>query len=295
LIRLAIMTSLSSGAAVDAAIGPYMGLGELPLAVKLLPALTPNDILVADRYYLTYFFIALAIARGADFVTRHFDQRQFNVIERRRINKREEILVLKKPQRPHTGWLDRETYEAIPETIVIRKSQVKLIRAGQRDEWLTIITTLTNSKLYTQEDLADIYLWRWQVELDIRVIKRLMGLNIIGAKTPEMIAKEFWARLLAYNIIRAIVAMAARRSTLRPRQLSFKACLGLIIAYQKKWRDDDPEHNRRMFDDLLLALSGIRAGHRPDRHEPRAKKRRADRGVPMLNRPRKVWKKSRAS
>ena len=235
LIRLAILTSLSSGAAIDAAIGPYIGLGELPLAVDLLSSLTANDILVADRYYLTYFFISLVIAKGADFVTRHFDHRQFNVIERRRINKREEILVLKKPRIPHTGWLSQADYESIPETITVRKSRVKIIRTGFRDQWLTVVTTLVDSKIYTKDDLADIYLWRWHVELDIRIIKRQMGLNVIAAKTPEMIAKELWIRLLAYNIIRGIIAMAAKRSSLKPRQISFKGCLGLIASYRSKW------------------------------------------------------------
>ena len=69
------------------------------------------------------------------------------------------------------------------------------------------------------------YRQRWHAELDLRSIKIALGMDVLRCKTPEMVRKEIGMTLAAYNVIRALMARAAKEHERIPRRLSFKGAL----------------------------------------------------------------------
>ena len=57
---------------------------------------------------------------------------------------------------------------------------------------------------YTKDDLAELYRARWNIELDWRSIKDVLQMDVLRCKTPELVRKEIWMHVLAYNLIRTV-------------------------------------------------------------------------------------------
>ena len=145
---------------------------------------------------------------------------------------------------------------------------------GFRVDSFVVVTTLTDADLYSRDDLAELYHQRWLVELDIRSIKISLGLDVLRCQTPEMVRKEIWTGLLAYNLIRQTMLQAASSAELSPRQLSFTAALQKIAAC---WGTIVVIPNQvvlTLIEIHLEDLANHQVGDRPDRVEPRAVKRR---------------------
>ena len=93
--------------------------------------------------------------------------------------------------------------------------------------------------------------------------------------------------LLAYNLVRAVMAQAASHAGVLPRQLSFKGTLQLLRAFEQNLRHCPRKRLVVRHAHLLGAIARLRLAHRPDRVEPRAIKRRP-RPHPLLTVPRSV-------
>jgi len=101
-----------------------------------------------------------------------------------------------------------------------------------------------------------------------------MDLDVLRGKTPEMVRKELWVGLLAYNLIRRVILQSTAGSDRTPRAVSFTAALQKVAAnYQTTLLLVD-SRRRVMVERVLDDLRGHRIGHRPNRVEPRAIKRR---------------------
>lgn len=161
--------------------------------------------------------------------------------------------------------LDEATYERMPETLCMRE-----VRAGG---W-TIVSSLTDARALSKKDLLDLYRSRWQVELDLRSIKAVMQMDILRCKSAPMVLKEIATHLLAYNLVRTVMAQAASHTTLLPRQLSFKGALQVLRAFEKNLRHCPRKRLALQQAQVLGAIAQVRLPHRPDRVEPRAIKRR---------------------
>ena len=120
-------------------------------------------------------------------------------------------------------------------------------------------------------DLTVLYSCRWFVELDLRSIKDVMRMNILRGKTPQMVRKEIWAHVLAYNLIRKIMAQAASAHHKKPRELSFKLAVQITSAFRQFGIYAEQKDN---YMKLLKAIAYKTVGNRPDRHEPKRVKRR---------------------
>ena len=120
--------------------------------------------------------------------------------------------------------------EQMPATLTVRQVEVQVHEAGFRTESLVVVTTLVDAKRYPRQEIAALYRKRWLVELDIEAIKVTLGMDVLRCKTPEMVRKEIWTCLLAYNLIRRTMLQAAARNGLSPRQLSFATALQTIAA-----------------------------------------------------------------
>jgi hypothetical protein len=280
IIRMVVLLSLTTAMIQGMAMGPYAGkeTGETALFRQILDRLKPGDVVLADRYFCSYFMIALLIELGVHVVFRlhHLRRRTFQ-------QGRDHVIIWLRPQRP--DWMDQETYERMPRSIRVREVHVQVNEPGFRVQSLILATTLTDADAYSSDDLAELYHQRWLVELDIRTLKITLGMDVLRCKSPDMVTKEIWTCLLAYNLIRQRILQAALLAELSPRQISFTAAMQKIAASWQAILLCDEERVRTLIETHLRDLATHRIGDRPDRAEPRAIKRRP-KPHPLLTRPR---------
>lgn len=265
LARLVTLVSLSRGAVLDWASGPCEGkqTGETALLWRLAQRLQRGDIVIADRYYAGYFLIALLVQMGVDVVIRQHQRRHTDFRRGQRLGARDHLVSWPKLQRP--SWMDADTYAAMPETLRMREVNV--------GGW-TLVTTLTDAKEVSKRDLFELYRARWQIELDLRSIKTSMRMDVLRCKSPQMVKKEIAVHLLAYNLMRAVMAKAAHLGRLLPRQLSFKGALQPLNAFEENLRHCPLGRLVLRHAHLLAGIAQLKLPHRPGRVEPRALKRR---------------------
>src|SRR4029077_1685699 len=111
--------------------------------------------------------------------------------------------------------------------------------------------------------------------LDLRSLKSAMQMRELRCKTPELVHKEVWTHVLAYNLIRTVMAQAAARHSVAPRTISFTGAMQTLEAFQSLLElgaAPDEADGLRLCHDLLDAIAPHRVGDRPDRYEPRVKK-----------------------
>ncbi len=189
-------TCLSSGVLKAAAIGRYQGKGsnEQSLLRGLQDTFTrgDGDIVLADAYFATWFFIAEMQAKGVDIVMEQYGSRRRTTDFRRgkQLGQRDHLASYPKPKNI-PQWMTPEQYESMPESLCIRECQT----GGK-----ILVTTLACPKALPKSELKALYKSRWHVELDIRNIKTTMGMEVLSCKTPDMVQKEIWVHLLAYNL-----------------------------------------------------------------------------------------------
>lgn len=277
LIRMVVVLSLATAMLGGMALGPYTGKesGETALFRQLLDRLKSGDVVLADRYFCSYFMIALLRGLDVDVVMRQHQCRDTDFRRGRRMGPGDHVVTWMRPQRPQRPeWMDHETYEQIPESLEVREVHVRVEQPGFRVESLIAVTTLTDADAYARADIAELYHKRWLVELDIRVLKTTLGTDVLRCKSPEMAVKEMWSCLLAYNLIRQSMLAAALAKDLSPRQLSFTAAMQKIAASWVTILMCDEDRARALIDTHLGDMAKNIIGDRPDRVEPRAVKRR---------------------
>src|SRR5207237_7973615 len=123
-----------------------------------------------------------------------------------------------------------QTDKALPAAIGVREARVRGAQAGFRPRSVVVVTTLLDPRQATKDDLAELYRARWHAELDLRSLKAGMQMRELRGKTPEMARKEVWAHVLAYNLVRTVMARAAAAHGIGPRSLSFTAAMQTLAA-----------------------------------------------------------------
>lgn len=276
LVRLVVLFTLATGTALDAALGPYRGkqTGESALFRGLHDRLEAGDVLLADRYYCSYFELALVGERGCDAVFRMHQRRRVDFRRGRRLGPSDHVVTWAKPARPE--WLAPEEYARLPAVREVREVRVWINRPGYRTRVLVVATTLLDPKAFPWREAAALYGARWYAELDLRAIKDTLQMGVLRGKTPAMARKEVWAHLLAYNLIRGLMAQAAQEAGLLPWQVSFAGAVQTAVAFAPlAWTAEEGAWEgiaRR----LLAALAEHRVNDRPGRIEPRAEAQTPD-------------------
>lgn len=275
ILRWVVLVSLATAGVVGFAWGPYQGkqTGEPALFRKLLGQLRRGDVVVADRYYCSYFMVALLREQGVDVVLRLHQRRRQDFRRGRRLGRYDHIVVWQRPARP--AWLDEESYAQVPKTLEVREIRRRLAEPGCRVEELTVVTTLVDAATYSVDDIAELYYQRWQIELDIRSLKTTLGLDELRCLTPFMVEKELWLQCLAYNLVRKVAAQAALVSEQSPRSISFKGSKqALLGVWEQLSFVEDAALSAQVALGLLESLAKEKVGDRPGRCEPRALKKR---------------------
>jgi hypothetical protein len=168
--------------------------------------------------------------------------------------------------------MDAETYERLPAELTLREIRVRVTRKGFRTKVLLLVTTLLDGDEYTHDDLADLYRCRWQAELNLRSLKIVLEMDHLRCKTPHRVRNEFNMHLVAYNLIRHTMATAAIDAGLKPCQISFKGTLQTLGQFLPQL--GSAASLEAWLCALLAAIATHRVGERPDRYEPRLRKRR---------------------
>jgi hypothetical protein len=274
LARIVAVISLATGAIRDLAMGPYQGkeTGETALFRTLWDRLRRGDIVLGDRYFSSYFGIAPLVQRGVDGLFRMHQLRKFDFRRGRQLGVEDHVVRWAKPARPE--WMDESLYHQLPDELVVREIRVRVQQPGFRVDELVLVTTMLDAEGYTKGDLAGLFLQRWNIELDLRAIKCEMQMDVLRCQTPEMVEKEVWMHLLAYNLIRGLMASAAEAHGKRPRQLSFKGTLQALDTFRDVLGLVSPADRPRVVEALLGVIAASEVGDRFGRVEPRAIKRR---------------------
>ena len=288
LARIGAIISLSCGAILDLGFCRYAGKGqgEVSLLRRLWDALRPGDVLLGDRLMSGWADMHQLKRRGVDTVSRLSSHRRADFRKGRRLGKDDHLVRWQKPTSIRS--VDRQEYNALPDAITVREVRFRVEQAGFRTRSVVVVTTLLDPEQANQEELASLYRARWNNELDLRSIKVVLQMDLLRCKTPELVRKEVWAHVLAYNLIRTVMARAAAREGVPPRSISFKATLQVLEAFRPLIAFQGQRgaaHRAALYQQILRAIAVHRVADRPDRFEPRMAKRRPKR-YDRLTRPR---------
>ena len=294
--RVGAITSLASGAILDLGFCRYAGKGqgEVTLLRRLSSVFSAGDILLTDCLLSNWRCIYSMKKRGVDMVSRlNKALRKADFRTGIQLGKEDHIVQWPKP------WirgLYGQAQKSMPKFITVREARVYITQPGFRTKDIIIVTTLLDPIKYPKEELADLYRQRWNNELDLRSIKSTMQMEILRCKTPELVRKEVWTHILAYNLIRTIIAQAASKHKKLPRSISFKGAIQTLAAFQPVIAIQGQGTTAvrvKLYQQLLDAIAVHQVADRPDRFEPRLRKRRP-KHYAFLRKPRKVIKREMA-
>lgn len=288
--RVVVLLCLATGAVLDAAIGPYQGKrsGELTLFRSLNDPFAAGDIVLGDRLFCTYFDMARLQQRGVDVVFRINAQRHVDFRRGQRLGPDDHLVVWHKPT-VCPEWMPPHEYAAMPNELSVREVRVR-VPSPARVESLVVVTTLTDGQRYPHAAIAELFRQRWHAELDLRSIKAVLHMDVLRCQTPDMVRKEIWLHLLAYNLLRSVMCAAAQEYDMPVRMISFKGALQLVQEFHHLLVTTRPEGLEALCTTLLRAVQQNRVGDRPHRAEPR-KRKRAAKPYPRLKRSRSEERK----
>jgi len=277
--RVGAVISLASGAVMALGFCRYAGKGqgEVSLLRRLWDVLAPGDVLLGDRLMSGWVGMHLLKERGVDTVSRLSAHRRADFRRGTRLGTDDHLVQWKKPTSIRS--VDRRTYNALPDAITVREARFRVEQPGFRTRAVVVVTTLLDPARASREELATLYRARWHNELDLRSLKSAMQMGELRCKSPEAVRKEVWAHVLAYNLIRTVMAQAAARHDIPHRSISFTGAMQTLAAFEPLLAlgaARDAVGRRDLCQELLDAIATHRVADRPDRFEPRLKKRRKD-------------------
>jgi hypothetical protein len=293
LARIGVLFSLSVGTVLDLGIRRWAGKfqSELAMLRDMIPSLQAGDVLLTDRYLCSYMEIGLLLKRGVDYVGRMHARRKVDFRRGRRLGPCDHVVQWSKPKRPE--WMSPEDYAAIPETLSIREFRHRIARRGYRTRAIVIATTLLDAEQFSRDEIANLYRLRWEAEINLRSLKIMMNMDVLRCQTPAMVRKEIWAHLLAYNLIRTVIAQAAARHGKDPRQISFTRAMRTLEAFRPAIAGVPSDRLANLYENMLKAIASHGIGNRPDRLEPRQRKRRP-KPYKLMTKPRHQARKQEA-
>lgn len=282
----------ASGAVLEAVVGP-LWMSELALWRKLWPVLSPGEIVLGDRLYCSFYDMVGVMRRRCDAVFRLNQKRPQDFRQGRRLGKNDRLAIWRKPTwgaRPR--GMGRREWKAMPQTLTVRLVRFAVNIPGFRCKTVIVATTLLDPVAYPAEMIAALYRDRWLIELRFRDIKTTMGMEVLRGKTADIVRKEIYMHLLAYNLIRCLMWQAASEHGRPLHRLSFAGTVDRLNALEPYMQLYEGSERAEQLHQLLLSwIANDLLPHRPNRIEPRAVKRRPKQ-YDRLNRPRHQMRKA---
>lgn len=269
LARIGALVGLGSGAVIDYAVASTKGksTGEQALLREVSHSLGEDDILLADALHSTWWTLQMMAGRGIDVVMPNDGRRKVDC-------ERDHVVWWPKPKRAQ--WLSKEQYQQMPAGIWVREVGI----SGR-----VLVTTLLEPEQASACEIEALYAMRWNIEVDFRTLKAAMGMDVLRCKSPDMVQKEIAVYLLTYNLVRWTMACAAQLAQVPARALSFASTRRLIWTFAGHLRWGTYRDTAYLAATLLKSIARCVLPRRPDRIEPRAKKRRP-KPLPLLTLPR---------
>jgi hypothetical protein len=292
LAKIVVMFSLSTAAAIGVRIAA-LNTSEITLARSWYETLEPNDVVLADRAYGSYVDLALVQQQGADGVFRKHQSRNSDFRRGKRLGKNDHIVIWKRPSRCPQA-MDEAEFKALPATLKVREVRFCVERPGWRTKSVTVVTTLLDPKAYPKAQLAQLYGLRWQAEINLDQIKTTLGMEMLRAQSPQMVRKEIYVHLMAYNLLRDLMWQAASQTQQDPLRLSVQGCRQSLNQFRSRLAEAGRVRLPRFCKYLLEMISQDMVPLRPDRYEPRRRKRRS-KAFPLMNKPRATLKQKLAA
>lgn len=292
ILRMVVVFSLAAGTVLEHALSPYQGkrTGENSLFRTLHHRLQPQDVVLADRYFSGWFDLALLQQRSVDVVLRKHHGRKTDFRTGQRLGRNDHRVCWSKPAlRPE--WMSREEYRSLPDTLTLREVRVLVRQPGFRTKSLVVVTTLLDAERYPVDQLAVLYRRRWEAELNLRSLKIVLQMDHLRCLTPHRVRNELAMHFVGYNLIRQLMATAAWQAGREPWTISFKGALQTINNLLPVLATTVPSDD--WCDAVLKAVATHVVGNRPDRVEPRVKKRRP-KSYQLMNKPRSDYKRHAA-
>jgi hypothetical protein len=256
--------------------------GDMTHVARLHPELRAGDLLLADRAFCSFPHLCLLIERGVQAVMRihhqiivDFTPYREHVIEGKgkndprkkgrprsrwvcRLGLNDQIVIWHKNPRSKPSWMPTAQFAALPNEVVVRELRYDVHQKGFRVKQVTLVTTLLDDSIYTLPELANLFRRRWEIKTDFGHIKTTMKMDVLKCQTVDGVLRELHVFALIYNLVRQVMIEAARRQEVEVNQISFIDAL--------RWLKSAD------LDEILSRL--VVLPYRPDRFEPRVRKRR---------------------
>jgi hypothetical protein len=218
---------------------------DLAQATRMHPELATGDVLVGDRAFGSFAHLALLVQRGLHGLFRAHQKQIINFRKGRphngpgrkrvkgrptsrwlkRLGKHDQSVEYVKPkERPE--WLTVAEYAALPETVVVRELRYAVTQRGYRTKAVTLVTSLVDAAKYSAADVAALYGQRWTIETNLRHLKQTMKMEVLHCETVAGVLKELTVFALVYNLVRAVMCVAAERQQVAVDRISFADALG---------------------------------------------------------------------
>jgi hypothetical protein len=271
--RMIGVFSLATGAIRLTALGAYQGkqTGEASLLRSVLHRILRGSILLADRYYASFWLLAQAELKNIDVVARCHHKRKVDFRRGLKQGYLDQLVAYPKPRRPK--WMSKREYAKYPEYILVRHLRYKVEQPGFRVREITLATTLLDANVYQADELAALYHKRWLVELHIRSLKTQMQMDHLRCKSPQMVRKEIHCHMIGYNLVRAAMLASAIKYNCCPSRLSFTGAMQAVEEFASSLRLQPGRHDQQ-WENLLKTIAELTVGDRPGRQEKRELKRR---------------------
>jgi hypothetical protein len=274
LMRVVGLFSLASGALLDFS-KSSIHVHESMLFGRLMGQLKAGDIALADRGFCSFNSFWRMSAAGVDALMRLNGVRKVDFRKGVKLGPNDRLITWKKPaQRPKS--CTQEDFDALPASMILRHVKLVVSARGHRSQTIVLVTTLTDPLAYPIEALGELYFQRWSVELHFREIKITLGMDVLRCQSPDMVDKEVMMHALSYNLVRALMQQAAIDHQVDLTRISFKGTTDTLRHWSASLEAlrGMPRKQQAMLDAMLELIARDFVPLRPDREEPRAKKRR---------------------
>lgn len=266
---------------------------ELPMLRRPWDTFRAGDVFLGDKGFCSYYDVFKLVDKGVDSVITKGKRKPVSITDADEALGENDLLIhWSKPKwTKHLSYSQKE-WLVMPEKLVLRQIRVEVNQPGFRTQSFHIITTLSDSSIYSAKDIADLYFQRWDVELFFRDIKTTMGMDILRCKSPSMVRKELSMHFIVYNCLRLLILQAADKADVPLRMISFKASIQALRQWEPLLKSEmDRQRQARLLSVLCdsIALSVIQV--RPGRREPRCAKRRP-KNYQRMTKPRNIMQET---